>query len=377
MRILFLNSEYPPVGAGAGNASANLARLLVQMGEEVVVITSAYDSLPRDETRDGVRILRGPARRRKADRSTVLEQTVFIVGAAYRSLLLMREFKPDVVLAFFGLPSGGVAWLLKITFGIPYVISLRGGDVPGFRRYDFWLYHKAAAGVLRVIWHAAAAVVANSGGLCELARTFDDTVDIRVVPNGVDLRRFPQAERSWSPPRILSVGRIVHQKGLDLAVTALAGLKDLEWEWCVAGDGPELPKLRSLIREQGLDGRVRFLGWKDASTLLEDYAHANLFLFPSRDEGMPNAVLEAMASGLPVIATRIAGNEELVVDGETGVLVPFENVEALGEALRWLLIDGNERARLGRAARERVEKAYSWQRAASMYETILKGAATR
>jgi glycosyltransferase involved in cell wall biosynthesis len=289
----------------------------------------------------------------------------------------MREFRPDVVLAFFGLPSGAVAWLLKVAFGIPYVVSLRGGDVPGFRPYDFWLYHKVAAGMLRVIWHGAEAVVANSAGLCGLARAFDATIDIRVVANGVDLQRFPTTDRDWSSPRILSVGRIVHQKGLDIAVTALAGLKHLEWEWSVAGDGPELPRIRSMIRQQGLDDRVRFLGWQKAQDLAHEYASANLFLFPSRDEGMPNAVLEAMASGLPVIATRIAGNEELVVDGETGTLVPTEDAEALEQALRRLLVDGKERQRFGRAGRERAEQDYAWQRAASLYRSILEEATSR
>src|SRR5574341_1526117 len=248
MRLLFINSEYPPVGAGAGNASANLARCLVQMGSEITVVTSAFDGLPRDEFRDGIRILRGPASRRRRDRSDAFEQTVFMLGAAYRSLRLMRRFRPDVVLAFFGLPSGAVAWLLKITYGIPYVVSLRGGDVPGFRPYDFWLYHKMAAPILRLIWHGAEAVVANSAGLRELAKAFDATVDIPVVPNGVNPSPFARVRRAWSPPRILWVGRIVHQKGLDVAMTALAGLKDLEWEWRVAGDGPELSVVQSQVR---------------------------------------------------------------------------------------------------------------------------------
>jgi glycosyltransferase involved in cell wall biosynthesis len=143
----------------------------------------------------------------------------------------------------------------------------------------------------------------------------------------------------------------------------------------VAGDGPELPKLRSKIRERGLDERVRFLGWKQARDLELEYANANLFLFPSRDEGMPNAVLEAMASGLPVIATRIAGNEELVIDGVTGALVPVENTEALEQALRRLLEDGNQRERMGRAGRERVDRDYAWQRAANLYQAILRSAA--
>ena len=75
-----------------------------------------------------------------------------------------------------------------------------------------------------------------------------------------------------------------------------------------------------MAEEYGINGRIRFAGWLSSEQLKEQYAAANVFLFPSRHEGMPNAVLEAMASGLPVVATRIAGNEELVVDGETGSL---------------------------------------------------------
>lgn len=375
MKILFLNSEYPPVGAGAGNASANLARLLVEMGNEVIVVTSGFPGLSRDETVHGVRILRGPALRNRTDRSTASEQVLFIAGAAYRVLGQVRKSRPDVVLAFFGLPSGAVAWLLKRIFGIPYVVSLRGGDVPGFRPYDFWLYHRIAVPWLRLIWHGASAVVANSAGLRDLAGAFDPDVNIVVIPNGVDLDEYTAPSRSWSNARILSVGRVVHQKGLDLAMLALAGLKDLDWEWRVAGDGPQLPALKDMVREQRLDGRVDFLGWQKTEQLQQEYSRATLFLFPSRHEGMPNAVLEAMASGLPVIATRIAGNEELVDDGRTGVLVPAEDVQALREALQALLKDSERRARMGRAGRAKVEQGYGWRPAAMQYRSILQKAA--
>jgi glycosyltransferase involved in cell wall biosynthesis len=188
------------------------------------------------------------------------------------------------------------------------------------------------------------------------------------------LNRYAVTERVWSPPRILSVGRIVHQKGLDLAIRALSELQDMEWSWRIAGDGPQLPSLENAARERNMQARVEFMGWKATEQLRQEYAASNLFLFPSRHEGMPNAVLEAMASGLPVIATRIAGNEELVVDGQTGFLVPVEDAAALREALRDLLADDGKRARMGRAARARVEQEYGWQRAATQYLSILEKA---
>ncbi len=374
MKILIINSEYPPVGGGAGNATANIARLLVQMGSEVRVLTSKYDSLPGEELCNGVRVFRGPTIRRHADRSSAMEQVSFIIGASSRSLALLREFKPDVTLAFFGLPSGAIAWLLKRFARIPYVVSLRGGDVPGFRPYDFWLYHKIAVPWLRTIWHGATGVVANSQGLYALATAFDSRTAISIVPNGVDSQEFPNPPREWSPPRLLSVGRVVYQKGYDIAVRALAGLRDLEWEWYIAGDGPHLPTVRRLLDEYEMHDRVHFLGWQSAEQVKNEYAAANLFLHPSRHEGMPNAILEAMSSGLPVIASRIAGNEELILDGETGLLFPVEDAEALRGALSELLTQAKRRELMGLAARRRIEESFGWRRVAEQYQSILEKA---
>ena len=370
MKILILNSEYPPVGGGAGNAGAHIARLLAKMGSEVVLLTSQYGDLPGEEVCQGVRILRGPTRRRFADRSNAFEQVLFILGAAFRSLNLLRQFKPDVTLAFFGLPSGAVAWLLKTVAGIPYVVSLRGGDVPGFRPYDFWLYHKIAVPWLHLIWRGAAAVVANSRGLYDLARAFDSRVAISIIPNGVDPEEYRASVREWSPPRLLSVGRVVYQKGYDVAVRALAGLREVPWNWKIVGDGPYLHSLRRMLNELGLDSRVQFLGWETADQVKEHYAEANLFVHPSRHEGMPNAVLEAMASELPVLATRIAGNEELVLDQETGLLVPVDDVEGLRASLKELLANPQRREAMGRAARRRVEESFGWSRVAEQYQSI-------
>ena len=137
MRILILNSEYPPIGGGAGNASANIASCIARLGHEVHVVTSRFDNLPHQEQFTGLTIYRIPALRRKRDRSGALEQILFILSASFWTLNLIPRLKPEVALAFFGIPSGAVMWLIKRLYKIPYVISLRGGDVPGFRPYDF------------------------------------------------------------------------------------------------------------------------------------------------------------------------------------------------------------------------------------------------
>jgi len=164
MQILVINSEYPPIGGGAGNASANIARGFAARGHQVLVLTARLGSLPRFETQDGVSVVRVPALRRRQDRSNPLEQAAFIAAAALRIPGLVRRFRPDVSLAFFGMPSGAVSWFMKQWYRIPYVVSLRGGDVPGFRPYDFRIYHRLIGPFLHVIWRSAAAVVAYAVG---------------------------------------------------------------------------------------------------------------------------------------------------------------------------------------------------------------------
>src|SRR5690606_4595893 len=142
MHILIVNSEYPPVGAGAGNASAQLARQFAALGHTVSVLTARFGGLPHDEVREGVHIIRLPGLRRRQDRSTALEQGLFILSAAWLGLPWLRRLQPDVVLAFFGAPSGVAAWVWRGLTGLPYLVSLRGGDVPGFRPYDFGRQHR-------------------------------------------------------------------------------------------------------------------------------------------------------------------------------------------------------------------------------------------
>lgn len=371
MRILIINSEYSPVGGGAGNASANLAQNFANRDHEVTVLTSQFRNLPREEIWYGVRVIRALAWRKRIDRSKVHEQVTFILGGGMRALPLLFRWRPDVILAFFGMPGGAIALPIKLLFNIPFVVSLRGGDVPGFRPYDFATYHKLISPLLRIIWHQAGAVVANSGGLRTMAQLFERRVPIHIIPNGVDPGYFAPPAREWDPPRLLFVGRIVYQKGLDLLLHALSTLNGIPWELVVVGDGPQRENLQRLAWTLEIGERVRFRGWKKGEELLKEYHRANLFPYPSRHEGMPNAVLEAMASGLPVIASRIAGNEELVIHEETGLLIEPDNQQALEKALLGLLTNPKKRQIMGDAGRQRTIDCYPWEQIAEKYLHLL------
>jgi glycosyltransferase involved in cell wall biosynthesis len=282
----------------------------------------------------------------------------------------VNRWRPDVALAFFGAPSGVAAWFWSLFFRLPYIVSLRGGDVPGFRPYDFARQHRLLSPLLRLVWRRAHAVVANSKGLRQLGIAFEPRVDVKIIPNGVDLDKYKPVERQWKPAGLLFVGRVVYQKGLDLLLTSLAELRNLQWDLQIVGDGPRVERLRMQAKDLGIGERVNFPGWQSRQMLPNTYQKANLFVYPSRHEGMPNAVLEAMASGLPVVASRIAGNEELVNE-DTGVLVESEDVTALKSVLEKLISDPDLCERMGKAARNRVEREYSWRKVAQSYLDLM------
>lgn len=374
-RLLLINYEYPPLGGGAATATAALAREFARRGLEVTVLTSAFRGLP-PVTRDGtLTVRRVPTWRRHPNQSNVLEMIVFMLSAGLHVLARSND-RPEATLAFFGIPGAPVAWWLKALREVPYVISLRGGDVPGHQPNQLARHHRLTRPLITFLWRRARAVVANSEGLRREALLHMPTLNIPVIPNGVDTRHFvPRAAPLPTPPttcQLLFVGRLSAEKGLAGLLTVLARLTHLPWSLRLVGEGPERPALEAQAQTLALQSRVTFSGWVAREQLPACYQAAELFVFPSTDEGMPNTVLEAMACGLPVVAMRIAGCEDLVVDGETGMLLPPGDDDALAKALDALLTDSARRTRYGTAARQRVEHHFAWARAADAYLAILQ-----
>jgi glycosyltransferase involved in cell wall biosynthesis len=181
----------------------------------------------------------------------------------------------------------------------------------------------------------------EAAGVCPAGR-------VVVIPNGIDVQAFPTASPTQSPARIITVGRLRQPKDFQTLVAAFAGLDDSSFEATIVGTGPELESVQAAAFERGL-ANVTFAGERaDVSELL---ARSDVFVLSSRSEGLPLSVLEAMAAGLPVVASAVGGVPELVAHGESGLLVPPGNAHALTEALAQLVADPALRLRLGRAGR--------------------------
>jgi len=193
-----------------------------------------------------------------------------------------------------------------------------------------------------------------------------------VIRNGIDTTRFTVSRTQVDGP-VVTVARLSPEKDIETLIRAiaLAGEKSPGIHLEIAGDGPCLPDLRRVTAELGQEERVRFLGQvRDIPGLL---ARTGLFVLPSRTEGISLTLLEAMASGLPVVTTRVGGNPEVVAEGETGLLVPPGDPPALADALERLWEDAAARQRLGRAGRARVVQQFDIRHMVAEYEDLYRG----
>lgn len=200
---------------------------------------------------------------------------------------------------------------------------------------------------------------------------------LRVVPNAAPVERLAGipafAGCFHQPPRVLTLARLEKQKGIPYLLDVASRVP--EASFAIAGDGPDRAALEMRARELGIADRVTFLGRR--SDVPELLAATDVFMLPSLYEGLPLTVLEAMAAGRPVIATAAGGTGEVVIDGETGLLVPPADPAALAAALRRLLADPAEAVRLAATARDRVQRDYGIdvmvRRIESIYDEVRGG----
>jgi glycosyltransferase involved in cell wall biosynthesis len=239
-------------------------------------------------------------------------------------------------------------------------------------------YHFFAGFLTKKIWSNAHKVVANSQGLMELAQKTADKINKKVefIPNGVDLNFFQpdKARIAGSPIKILFVGRFNKQKGLEYLIEAMKKITEIkskdEVRLELVGEGPTKKEIIKQAKQLGVFEYIDFTPWLDKDKILKRYQNADIFVLPSLDEGMPNVLSEAMACGLPVVATDIKGNNELI-EKDNGFLVPVKNSVALGENLLFLINSKTLREELGKNNIIKM-KDLSWEVWAKKYLEYLR-----
>jgi len=374
MNILIVNYEYPPIGAGAGIQSQILAEELSKR-HRVMVLTSSFRGVPSEELKnENLIIRRVPTLRRYEYRALPIELILFFFMGLVASWRMIRKDKIDVTIAFFTTPCGYIASALKKIFKIPYLVSLRGFDVPGFFSEDFGLLQTLNLPLIKATWRYADGVIANSNALADLAAKTAHGLNIAVIPNAVEketlLRNRPSNKKDKEDGivRILTVGRLTKQKGIEYLIEGLSLLgKDEKYRLDIVGDGTLKMALAEKADHYGMRQNVIFHGWIDRNKLSDLYQKADIFVLLSLDEGMSNVLLEALSSALPIIATDISANRPLISDGVNGFLVPVKDKVAVAEKLSRLMKNPELRNRFSEES-IKIAKDFLPEKMAASYE---------
>ena len=285
---------------------------------------------------------------------------------------LQQRYQGDLIHAHFGFTAYKLI-LLKLFMRIPMVATFGGTDLT---------VHAArpkTGALYRVLFDVVEQLVAVSEDLRQSAIQLGCPPEkIVTIHRGVDTGAFrfeDRESRGEKALEILMVSRLSKKKGHLEAVAALARLPEdvPEWRLSIVGSGPEEAAIRTHLSEKGLAEKVRFKGNLPIEEVRQLMADSDILLHPSLTpedgdrEGIPNAVMEGQATGLPVVSTRHGGIPELVVDGETGLLVGEYETASLSDALRQLLASKERRLQLGAAGRERIVREFSLEQQAQRY----------
>ena len=254
--------------------------------------------------------------------------------------------------------------------GCAVVVHAHGGNI------QFWLTTPLRRFLLRVAMLPAHRVVAVWTAGEEALRRVLPAARVMLIDNGVPTDGYPALEGDHDPPRILYVGLLTPRKGvLDLLeASRLLRERGVPHEmWLLGGTPDEGPAAEAEVRA-ALDGSEKLLGTRAPEEMPAEFAAADIFCLPSWWEAMPLSVLEAMAAGLPVVATDVGDVGRSVADGVTGYVVPVRNPEKLAAALETLLVDPEQRRRMGAAGRARVVEMFSGEvtaaKVSALYEEL-------
>jgi len=348
--LLLITPDFPP---NRGGVARYLDALAVHFSDRITVIAS---ELSQGDL--------APVARYPVIRQSLLYRFVWPHWLKTTVDLIRRQSTYRYVITSHVLPFGVATLFAQWITHKPYVVIVHGMDVRLALKSS---RKKQACG--RAL-NNAYLVVANSNALAqELQQTFN-LKNILVVYPSVDPKLAIQAKAESPSPlfRLLTVSRLVDRKGHDRVLTALAMLKlngTLNaFQYDIVGSGPTRSALEQMVEELGLQGHVRFFGDVDDAVLRQCYTDADIFVMPVKDdpidkEGFGLVFIEAALFELPSISTNMSGVNEAIVDGQTGLLIPDNDLEALAKAIALLAQDAAYRRALGTTAKERALRDFT------------------
>lgn len=362
MKIAILVGAFPPKWlAGTEIATYNIAKHLAKRGHEVHVITTVDEGLPKECMEEGFHIHR------------ITPWNMQFLGVAsfwFKTFWILKSINPDIV-HIQRIIYGISGFLAKKILKKPYVVWGRGSEV-----YLPWAFKKPISTL--VIKNADAAIALTE----DMKRLMKEIYNrhIFVIPNGIDIERFKNISREDIRKRlkitnkekiIIFVGTLRRLKGVRYLIEAMKCIieKNTNARLMLVGDGEDREDLENLVKELNIEKYVQFIGKVPNDKIPEYLKASDVFVLPSLSESFGIVNLEAMASGLPIVATNVGGLPEIVKDGENGFLVEQKNPEKIAEKALFLLEHDDLREKISKKNREKA-KGYSWETAVERLEEI-------
>ena len=363
MRIAYLTQSYPPMISGAAISARQTAESMAGRGHQVLVVAASEREYPYHIYRDNITVLR----LRSINNPLRVGQR-FLAFPRRATLNALNRFRPDVIHVHEPLQMGNIALTYARRNRIPVVLTAHA--IPCFVASYF---PKPVQPLIeKILWMYARWVLGRYASVITPTRTIADVVrkmtghKPKVISNGLDLQTFhpplssddvPATRRKWNLPSrvplLLHAGRLDTDKSVDQLLRAAApALRESETHWVLVGDGCEKQNLICLCQELGIENRVHFLGFVSVEDgLPEIYRMADIFLTASEIETQGLVLLEAAASGLPIVAVNATCIPEIVHDGVNGFLAEPGDIDTFGSAIRTLLNHSDRKHVMSREGR--------------------------
>lgn len=368
LNILILNYEFPPLGGGASPVSFEIAKAYAKLGHYVDVVTMGYKGLPKIEQKHGINIYRVPCLRSKKEICHPHEQLTYIISARrfLKRHLRMRSY--DCCHTHFIVPTGILALWLKKKYGIPYILTSHGSDVPGYNTDRFVFLHKFTGPLLRKICDNSEKIIALSNYLRALIEEKVGPINqekLIKIPNGIDPCEFTPIDKEKI---ILSTGRLLPRKGFQHLINAVSD-RDLGYEVHICGDGPMMAELIDLAGKSKT--KIIFHGWisNESTEYKELLGKSSIYCLVSLKENASISLLEAMSAGCAIITSNLSGCPETV--GDSGSIVEPGNVREIKNALIELVNDKKAIDIAGKLSRQRIMECFQWSSIIEQYVEIL------
>jgi len=364
MRVLFWSELFWPHIGGGELFGVSFLSAMRERGYEFSVVTRHEPlNLPKEDKYKGIPIYRFPFRRVLTG-----DDIKPFMEIRHQLTRLKQTFKPDLIhingvssSAFFHLQTAN-------SYPTPTLVRMNQEILS-----DDGAWHNS---LMRKVLCNSDWISCVSATLLDQVRCLvpETTHRSSIIYTGLNAPLPSPEPLPIAAPRLLCLGRLIPQKGFDLALSALASLVDHfpHVRLIIAGDGPDRPKLEQQARELGLSQVVEFVGWVEPNRVLALMNTTTMVLIPSRFEGLPQVAIQAALMARPVVATCVGSLPEVVVPQETGLLVEKENSVALAKAIAYLLDHPERTMRMGQAAHLRAQEMFRWKRCIEAYDALYR-----